>query len=113
MSTFTNIRVGKKPYFAGSPKLVAAVSGATAAVVGTLPPGAIVLSAVGDDAGIEATIGDGTTTVTVAATVAGTPEDFTPELIAGAGDITITSAVADSTLYIEYILQDARNGDNA
>lgn len=115
MSTFSKARVGKKPYLAGSVLLNITVPGDDATIVGMLPPGATILSAVSDTASITATVSDGTTTATVACGV--TPHvpddsDNTDE-IEGPGVITITVAGAASALVrITYFLNDSTLGAN-
>ena len=113
MSTFSKARVGKKPYFAGSTLLIAKVSGANAGMVGTLPPGAIILGAVATGADIDATISDGSTTATLNTTTASVRVDSdNNSVIVGPGVITITTA-NPGDLIISYTLNDPRNGDNA
>lgn len=111
-STFSNLRVGKKPFMAGVTRLTLAVNSATAGVVGTLPAGAVILGAVASDNAVAATVDDGVTTATLTTVTAGTPVSIIPTVIAGAGNITITASVLGSTLYIEYILTDVANGAN-
>lgn len=115
MSTFSKLRVGKKPYAAGCAMLTLAVAADVAEVVGTLPPGASILNGVGTKALITATVSDGTTTATLAAAVANTPDtsDDVSE-IAGPGEIEITVAgAAGAILLITYVLNDDLNGVNA
>lgn len=112
MSTFSKLRVGNKPNFAGVPVLVAKVDGSATGVVATLPKGAAVLGGVATAAAIAATVSDGTTTATVTTVTSGTSVDSDdPSTIAGEGVVTITAAAAGDLL-IQYILTDSRNGAN-
>ena len=116
-STFSGpIRAGKKGYLAGSTLLTITVAGDVATTVGTLPPGASILSAVSDTASVTATVSDGTTTATVVCGItAYVPDDSdNTDVIAGPGVITITLAGAAAALIsITYSLYDASMGANS
>ena len=113
-STFSRLRVGKKTYFAGVPVLVAKVSGAAvAASVGVIPKNSIILSAVASENNVDATVTDGTTTVTLNTTTAHVSVDSgNVDVIAGLGTIAITAAATGAFLLISYILVDDANGAN-
>lgn len=116
-STFSGpIRAGKKGYLAGSTLLTVTVAGDVAEAVGTLPPGASIISATSDTASVTATVSDGTTTATVVCGVTPYVADAsdTTDVIAGPGVITITLAgAADALISITYSLYDASMGANS
>lgn len=99
MSTFSKIRVGKKGYLAGTPKLSLMVDTTEVGVVGKLPAGSIVLSAF-SDAGV-AVVTVGTATLTTAVINTSVASD---DLAAQSDEATIevTTAIAGN-MHIEYL----------
>jgi len=87
----------------GTAVLSATVPADQAIEIGPFPKGITILSAIAKDANIEATITNGTDTVTVLATVADTPQIFNQyfDEANGAPVITIT-AIGTGRLRIEY-----------
>lgn len=99
-STFSSIRVGKKRYLAGTPKMNLHVDTTTLGVVGSLPAGSIILSAF-SDAGV-AVVTVGTATLTTAVINTSVASDV---LVAQAADaeVEVTTAIAGN-MNIEYLL---------
>ena len=113
MSTFSKVRVGAKPYLAGSAKLTLAVDASSTGAKGTLPPGVIVLGGVASEDDCDCTVSDGTTTANVDTTTAGSAITVDPAVIEGPGVINVTTAAAGGIIYIDYIINDAKSGANA
>lgn len=109
MSTFTKLRVGSKPYLAGVTRLTLAVDTATAAVIGSLPAGAVILGAISDTTGASV-VTVGATTLTGATEFLAIASDDMSEQ--ANPEIEVTTALASSKMYIEYVLVDSRNGVN-
>ncbi|RKZ99555.1 MAG: hypothetical protein DRQ47_10860 [Gammaproteobacteria bacterium] len=107
MSTFSKLRVGKKPYLAGTPKMNLMVDTTALGVVGSLPAGAIILSAFSDAGVAEVTVG--TATLTTAAINTSVASDVLVAQVADA-EVEVTTAIAGN-MNIEYLLPlDGANG---
>ena len=117
-TTFSGaVRVGKKPYAAGTLVAELAVPSGTAnqgTVVATLAPGSIVQAIMADNVGVEITFDNGTTQVDVGPTVtAGVPVNFSPFVSNEAVDISIKTGIDPSTTYVVYKPYDTTSGANA
>ena len=107
MSTFSKLRVGKKPYLAGTPELILTVDTTALGVVGSLPVGAIILSAF-HDAGV-AVVTVGTATLTSAIINTSVASDDLAAQTADA-EVEVTTALAGN-MHIGYLLP--RDGENS
>lgn len=109
MSTFSNIRAGKKRYLAGSAQLTLVIPAAATGVVGKLPAGATLTGVSANEASLGVTIGS-----VYAAHL--TPDTDVPILnvvLADDTDVNVSTAgTVDAVIRVSYLLADPRTGAN-
>jgi hypothetical protein len=109
MSTFSNVRVGKKPFLAGSAQLTLIIPAAATGVVGQLPAGATLTGVSANEASLEVTIGAAYGTNLTP----DTEDAIANVVLASDTDVNVTTAgTAAAVIRISYVLSDPRNGDN-
>jgi len=116
-TTFSGpVRVGAKPYHAGTLLAQLAIPSAVAlngTVVATLPPGSLINSVMSDGVSVEIQFDDGTSTVNV--TTSATPGDPVYAAAFTSTDpimLRIVAGVDPSTTYITYKPYDVKSGAN-
>ena len=109
MSTFSKLRVGKKPYLAGTPKLILTIDSSATGDKGALPKNVVILSARSNKALPEVTVG----TETVTCTLADTEYLTSAPAIQDNPVVSVDTAIADSLTFVEYVIVDDEYGVNA
>jgi len=110
MSTFSSIRVGKKPFLAGSAQLTLIIPAAATGVVGQLPAGATLTGVSANEASLEVTIGAAYATNLTP----DTDDAILNVVLAADTDVNVTTAgTAAALIRVSYVLEDIRNGVNS